>query len=203
MPKTTWPKKPPHRRGECCGYAPSTKLKRFETVKAFFSFCVSRDWIAKDSAGAVKVPKVRHIPTLPFSDAEIEKFLWSVDTFREIHSQIPVHRTEAPGDDPPSCSTPASGISDGVVMKPDRIRNGKPLLYTHKTGTSMWCPLRPHAPDALKALRRGRSVLLLVREWDGVHRIVVYPVNAGLGNRIARLEDLCHRANLPRDFKAE
>lgn len=88
MPKTTWPKKPPHRTGECCGYAPSTKLKRFETVKAFFSFCVSRDRIAKDSARAVKVPKVRHIPTLPFSDAEIEKLLWAVDTFREIHSQI-------------------------------------------------------------------------------------------------------------------
>ena len=93
--------KPPHRTGECCGYPPSTKLKRFETVKAFFSFCVSRDWIAKDPAKAVEAPKVRHIPTLPFSDAEMEKLLWAVDTFREIHSQIPEHRTEAPGDDPP------------------------------------------------------------------------------------------------------
>ena len=41
-------------------------------------------------------------------------------------------------------------ISDGVVMKPDRIRSGKLLLHTQKTGTPVWCPLKPHVLDALK-----------------------------------------------------
>ena len=37
----------------------------------------------------MKAPKVRHVPTLPFSGAEIEKLLWAIDTIREIHTQIP------------------------------------------------------------------------------------------------------------------
>jgi site-specific recombinase XerD len=78
--------KPPHRTGECCGYAPSTKLKRFETVKALFSFGVSRDWIAKDPARAVKAPQ--------------------------------------------GGAHPDASLSDGVVIKPERIRSGKLLLYT-------------------------------------------------------------------------
>jgi hypothetical protein len=46
-------------------------------------------------------------------------------------------------------------ISDGVVMKPDRIRSGKLLLHTQKTGTPVWCPLMPHVLDALKACDEG------------------------------------------------
>ena len=125
--------KPPHRKGECCGYAPSTKPKRFGTVKAFFSFCVSRDWIAKDPAKAVKAPKVRHFPTLPFSDTEIENLLWAVDTFREIH-----RRFQSTERKPRAMILLLlhSGIriTDGVVMKPHRIRRGSSCCIPRRPG---------------------------------------------------------------------
>jgi hypothetical protein len=82
---------------------------------------------------------VRHFQTLPFSHAEIEKLLWAVDTFREIHRRF--QSTERkPWAMILLLLYSDIRITDGVVMKPDRIRSGKLLLYTQKTGR--WCGVR-------------------------------------------------------------
>jgi len=46
-------------------------------------------------------------------------------------------------------------ISDAVVMKPERIRHGKLLIYTQETETPVWCPVPQNVIDALKVCDGG------------------------------------------------
>jgi site-specific recombinase XerD len=53
--------------------------KNLERLRAFFRFCVHDDWISKNPARAVKAPKVRDAPTLPFSRREMARIVEACD----------------------------------------------------------------------------------------------------------------------------
>ena len=55
--------------------------KNLERLLGFFRFCMHDDWIAKNPARAVKAPKVTDKPTLPFSQAEMQRILKACDRY--------------------------------------------------------------------------------------------------------------------------
>jgi integrase/recombinase XerD len=141
--------------------------KRLEHIRSFFRFCVDSGWIEKNPAKAVKSPVVKQVPTLPFSDREMEKIMWALDSYLEIHPQ----------------STPeiqrklralilvlrhaGLRISDAVMLTPDKIKRGKLFLYTQKTGTPVSCPLPKSVLQALAAAEDGGPYYF----WSGAGKV--------------------------------
>ena len=116
-------------------HVPITQQKKLEYLRAFMSFCNASDWISKNHAKAVKLPKVDRTQVKPFGEREIRKLLKACDEFRgdgtRLRAVILLLRNSG------------LRISDAVALTPDRIKNGKVFLYTSKLGTPVWCPLPP------------------------------------------------------------
>ena len=56
-------------------YSPLSAAKRLEYLRAFLRFCVEAGWIERNPASALKPTKVPHKPTLPYTDAEVDRLL--------------------------------------------------------------------------------------------------------------------------------
>jgi integrase len=136
-------------------FSPITTRKRLEMMRGFFSFCVSSGWIQVNPTKAIRPPRVQVSPTLPFSDDQVEKLLWAVDTIREVHTQIPESTQKKLRALILLLLHSGMRISNAVLMQRDRIKNGKLLIYTQKTGTPVWCPLPKKVLDALAAADEG------------------------------------------------
>ena len=62
--------------------SPNYATKNLERLRSFFRFCQQADWVSKNPARAVRAPKVKDKPTLPFSKAEIARILDAYDRYR-------------------------------------------------------------------------------------------------------------------------
>jgi integrase len=153
----------------------TTTRKRLEVIRGFFAFCLNSGWIESNPAKAVRPPRVQHKPTLPFSADEVEKLLWAVDSIREIHPQMPESSERKLRALILLMLHSGMRISDAVLMKRGRIKDGKLLIYTQKTGTAVWCPLPKNVLDSLKAADEGDpyyfwsgngAVKSMITEWQ-------------------------------------
>ncbi|MHB8390591.1 MAG: tyrosine-type recombinase/integrase, partial [Acidobacteriaceae bacterium] len=144
-----------------------TTCKRLELYRGFFNFCIDSGWIDKNPAKAVKSPLVKQVPTLPFSDEEMEKIMWAVDVYREIHSQSPVETQKQLKALILVLRYSGIRISDAVVLKRDRIKEGKLFLYTQKTGVPVWCPVPETVVEALAVCDEGNAYYF----WSGVGKV--------------------------------
>jgi len=133
----------------------TTVVKRIEFLRAFFRFCMDSGWIQTNPAKAIKMPKVHRKPTLPFTAEEWEKIMWAVDTYREIHPQSPERIQKKLKAFILLMRYSGIRISDCVMMKRDRIKNGKLFLYAQKTNVPVWVPLPKIVLDALEACDEG------------------------------------------------
>jgi site-specific recombinase XerD len=70
--------------------APISARKRIELLRGFFSFCLGSGWIQVNPAKMVKVPLGHQTVTMPHTDKEWERILWALDTYKEIHRQVPI-----------------------------------------------------------------------------------------------------------------
>jgi integrase len=139
-------------------------VKKLEALKTFFRFAHDSSWIDNNSARKLKNPKVEHNPTLPFERDEVVRILAACERYAEECGG---------GDTEYSRKLRAlvlllrySGlrISDGAMLSRDRIREGKLLLYTAKTGTPVYCPLPEVVVNALDAVLRPGSMHYF---WSG------------------------------------
>ena len=116
-------------------------------------FCLESEWISKNPAKAVKLPRVKHQPTLPFTSEDVEKLLAACDEFqgnsRRLRALISLIRHSG------------LRIGDATNLERTRIKKGKLFLYTAKTGTPVWCPLPEDVLDELTAFAGERSF------WSG------------------------------------
>jgi integrase/recombinase XerD len=132
----------------------STQQKKLETLRGFFRFCASAGWIPSNPAGAVKLPKVHQVPTLPFSEEEVNALLAACDTFRgngaRLRALILLLRHSG------------LRIGDAVGLGRDRVAGGTLFLYTQKTGTPVRIPLPAKVSEALDALPQGEFFF-----WSG------------------------------------
>jgi len=121
--------------------APITKQKRIEMMRGFFRFCTDSGWLDRNPAKAVRLPVVKHRPTLPFSDEQMERIFWACEVIRETHPKM------LPGIEKKLRALVLlmrhSGlrISDAVILTRDRVKGGKLFLYQAKTEEPVWVPL--------------------------------------------------------------
>src|SRR5688572_10870422 len=131
--------------------APISALKRLERVRSFFRFCQASGWISTNPAAAVKPPKITTPPTLPFDDGEFQRILKACDEFSlsGIYKDKNRVRIKAL-----VLLMRHSGlrIGDAVLLKRERIVNGRLFLHTQKTGTPVYLPLPPVVLSALKEI---------------------------------------------------
>jgi len=114
--------------------------KKLDRLKTFFRFCVERGWRRGNPAGSLKAPLGRQAPTLPFTDAEIEKILWATEVYpiKGIHGEANRTRMRAFVN---LLRFSGLRIRDAVTMEREKLAEGKVLLYTQKTGQPVYLPL--------------------------------------------------------------
>jgi integrase len=117
-------------------------------MRAFFRFCEQAGWALTNPAVAVQAPKVRPVPTLPFSDDEMEAILAACDRYSGNAERIKAF----------ILTMRYSGlrIGDTLALTRDRLKGDKLFLYTQKTGTPVYVPLPASVVNALKKLDGDR-----------------------------------------------
>ena len=110
--------------------SPNYATKSLERLRSFFRFCQEADWIGKNPARAVKAPKVKDKPTLPFSQAEMQRILNGCDRYRgdqnRLRAFVLVMRHSG------------MRIGDTIALDESRLEGNKLMLYTAKTGTPVY-----------------------------------------------------------------
>jgi integrase/recombinase XerD len=132
----------------------NTSNKEIQTMRAFFYFCVARDWLPKNPAVYLKAPKSDLPPTMPFTDQEVQQILDAVDLIdnpnkREIERARLRARALV-------LTLLYSGfrISDTVKLARAKVsmQTGQLLIRMMKTGAPLYVRLPKIALDALAAL---------------------------------------------------
>ncbi|HEY3740126.1 MAG TPA: tyrosine-type recombinase/integrase [Bryobacteraceae bacterium] len=111
--------------------SPISALKKLERTRSFFKFCVDSGWLKDNPAKPLKSPIVTDPPTLPFTDAEVEKIIkhatgkWRTLALLLVNSGL--------------------RIGDAMKLTPAEVVDGRLFLYMQKTRVPVCVPL----PDFL------------------------------------------------------
>jgi integrase/recombinase XerD len=127
---------------------PLSARKKVERLRTFFRFCIERSWCGKNPASLLKPPKAGQTPTLPFPDEDLEKIRKGIDAYPDR----PSGRREQLHAFVLLLEHTGLRIRDAVCFSKDKIRHGRLLLYTQKTGQPVWMPLSPAVTEALAPL---------------------------------------------------
>jgi len=126
--------------------APRSANKKLERLRAFFNFCVENEWTHRNPAKLVKLDKVRDVPTLPFSDDEMERILANAGACRVFILTL---------------RYTGMRISDAALLREESIKGARVHLYMAKTGVPVYVPIPEFLARELAALpRRGGYVFL-------------------------------------------
>jgi integrase len=139
-----------------------TSRKRLENLRTFFKFCQESGWAQTNPATLIKAPMGKHIPTLPFTASEMEKILWAVELFpnRGVHGMNTQPRVRAFVN---VLRYSGLRIGDVCTLSRDKIKDGKLLLYPHKTGVPVFLPLPQSVVDDLSKCDTGNNYYF----WSG------------------------------------
>jgi integrase/recombinase XerD len=142
---------------DLAGYREGWKLsavssrKKLERLRSFFRFAVDRGWRRGNPALTLKAPIGRPLPTLPFTDAEMEKILWAT----EVYPNKGIYRFESGKRIRVFVDLLRySGlrIRDAATLAKEKLHKGKLLLYTQKTGQPVWLPLPKKLVEDLESV---------------------------------------------------
>jgi site-specific recombinase XerD len=133
--------------------------KKIERLRSFFKFCVDREWIEKNPAKGLKLPKEDNLPTLPFTSEEWEKIRWAVDLYpdrpegrrKQILAFLLLLRYTG------------LRIRDVTCLQRNRIQDKKIFLYTQKTGAPVLLPLSDEVLGAVSDVSGTGEYLF----WSG------------------------------------
>lgn len=133
---------------------PNYARKNLERLRAFFRFCEQAEWIRKNPALAVKAPKEKRSPTLPFSAEEMTRILDACDRYPgnadRIKAFVLVMRYTG------------LRIGDTIRLSRDKVGQGRIQLYTSKTGQPVYVPIPPVVQLALAKIENGERYF-----WTG------------------------------------
>ncbi len=123
-------------------FSPVTHEKNLGFLKAFFRFCESAGWIRSNPTVALKPPRVKPAPTLPFSEKELRDLLDACRGYNgngdRLRAMILLLRYSG------------LRIGDAVMLRRERLSGTTLMLYTQKSGTHVRVPLPPRVVAALK-----------------------------------------------------
>src|ERR1035438_9422294 len=138
-------------------FAAITSQKRLEMIRKFFGFCVDSEWLDRNPAKRVKLPPAKYMPTLPFTDQEMEKILWAAESIREAHPKIPKGTEKKLKALVLLMRYSGIRISDAVMFRREQLKDGKLFLQQEKTKHLVWVPLPKHVINAVLACDKGNE----------------------------------------------
>jgi integrase/recombinase XerD len=127
-------------------------LKKLERLRSVCKFAQANGYIDQNPAAAIRNPKIRPKPTLPFSHEELLAILGAAS--KKILQVRPEGRNRARRLRALVLFLRYTGlrISDALGCAADRLVDGKLFLYTQKTGQHVYCPLPPFVASELEHL---------------------------------------------------
>ncbi len=158
--------------------SPRTAAKELERLRSFFRFCVEAGWISINPAKAVKSPKSKELPRLPFSDDEVAKILSKTENDRELAFVRILRHT-------------GLRIGDASLLQKSAISENRVYLYTTKGGTPVHIVLPPDLVSLLNSLPAPGGYFFLFGESTKMH------TTADLWRR--RIKRMCKDAKVTPD----
>ena len=127
-------------------------LKKLERLRSFFKFTQANGYLKQNPAAAIRNPKIRPNPTLPFSQEEMLALL--TEAAKKIDEVRPEAKNRWRRARALLLFLRYTGlrISDAVGCAADRLQGGKLFLYTQKTGQHVYCPLPAFVLTELEAV---------------------------------------------------
>ncbi len=129
-------------------YAATTRRAKLEQVRAFFRFCQQSGWISLNPADALELPTPESAEIRTFEPDELLGMLAAAESFttkgrygvanrKRIRAMIYLLRFTG------------MRISDASTRARKSVADGAVQFRTRKTGSTVWCPIPPHAIAAL------------------------------------------------------
>ena len=117
-----------------------TARKKIERLRSFFKFCVDREWIEKNPAAGLKLPKESVVRVKPYEPAELEKIEWAIPLFpaKGIYGEKNRDRIRA---FVAVLRWTGLRIRDIVQLKWSRMDGNYLILRTQKNGKAVKLPL--------------------------------------------------------------
>lgn len=143
-----------------------TAQKELETLRQFFSFCRERNWTDDNPARRIKSAKnVKPAEVVPYTPNEVARIIAACD---EI-GRGPYERRRALAMVQLLNNT-ALRVSDVAMLERDRVRDGRILVRTKKTGDTVYLPVWSDTQAALDVLPLPRNGGAEARYffWNGV-----------------------------------
>lgn len=147
------------------GIKPKTAVKELETFRAFFNFCVDREWVKRNPARKLSRPKDNSFPTLPFEPKEVKAIIAACDCLEDGNPATrEMTRLKARARILVMLYT-GFRISDVVGLKRSAVdmRTGRVFVRAQKTGGNLYVKLGPDALAALKAIPSAGAYFF----WNG------------------------------------
>jgi integrase/recombinase XerC len=130
-----------------------TARSELQVLRQFFGFCVSRKWASENVAKQVETPRnIKPTDKTPYTEMEVSKMI----TACEAIGRTSYERRRAMAMILLLNNT-ALRISDVALLARDRVRNGRILLRTLKTGDVVFLPVWRDTKAALDALPAPRG----------------------------------------------
>src|SRR3984885_4910071 len=156
-----------------------TKAKRLSAIRAFFRFCVNREWLVKSPVSSdLKPPQGSSKVTnkAPFTDEELDRIIKACDSLGEIHWLSHIGSGMWSGDDAKdfiwTLTYTGLRISDVVSFNIKRLHGNEVFLRAKKNGGDVFA----YIPDWLRDRLVARSktwgpMLFLVGESERLETV--------------------------------
>jgi site-specific recombinase XerD len=165
---------------------PATSIRELTITRMFFRFCRARQWIVENPATELKAPKRDSVPTLPFTDEEVNRILDACDRIGNPSNPRELVRVRLRARALVLVLL-YSGfrISDAVQLRRTAVdmKSGQLMVRVMKTGAPLYIRLPRIVLDALTALP-SESVYFF---WSGKSKLST-AVSTGQGTITAVLE---------------
>lgn len=142
--------------------APISAKNKIERIRAFFKFCLEREWVERNAAKLLKPPKISEITPKPYEPRELEKIREAIEQFpnRGVHGELNRERVRAFVS---VLRWTGMRIGDAVQLHAGKIVAKQVILRTQKNGKRVSIPLHPETAALIKALKNGSHYFF----WSG------------------------------------
>lgn len=145
------------------------KAKRLGTIRAFFSFCLNREWIAKSPVTPDIKPPVganRLANKAPFTDDEMQRIIKACDRMQPVEWSNSLGKGVWTGEDVKDfiwvMENTGLRISDVALFNMNRLRGNEVFLRAKKNGGDVFAYLPDWLVERLHARARIRGPRLFV-----------------------------------------
>jgi integrase len=166
--------------------------KKMERLKAFFRAAFIRRWIDDNPALALRGPKPKPRPTLPFTQGEMTRILTAVEHYPDKSGKTGRDNAIRLRAFILTLRYTGMRVGDVTSLSVDRLAGNRIFLYTQKTGVPVSCVLPKFVSEALRTTPRLSEKYYF---WTGNSTL-----HTAIGIWQRSLKNLFKQAKVPRGY---